>query len=252
MSLPGSGGSRRGVREKSSPATHLLAALLTLSLAAVLLLAVFSLPEAPGGLTPLVLERLEMSGVSHPVTAVLLNFRGYDTWLEVGVMLLALLAVLSLRRSHSLARPLPVPRASPVLSWFARLLAPVMVLVAAYLLWLGTKAPGGAFQAGAILGAAGIILRLAGYRSVDALQGPLLRVLLLSGFGLFFAVAVGVMAAGGQLLQYPMGVNSELIFLVEAAIAISTGLILVALFAGGCQAEDPAGDTGGRDRQRAP
>jgi multisubunit Na+/H+ antiporter MnhB subunit len=252
MSLPEPGHSSRTGGEDIPLASRLLAGLLALSLTAVLLMVVLGLPEAPGGLTPLVLEKLEISGVSHPVTAVLLNFRGYDTWLEVGVMLLAMLAVLSLRRSNDIVAPSPAPPAGPVLSWFVRLLIPVMVLVAAYLLWLGTKAPGGAFQAGAILGAAGITLRLAGSRSVDALQSVLLRVVLLSGFGLFFAVAVGVMAAGGQLLQYPMGANSELIFAVEAAIAVSTGLILVALFAGGRPAAGPTGKADRPDRRQAP
>ncbi len=35
------------------------------------------------------------SGVEHPVTAVLLNFRGYDTLLEIAVLLLALLVMLA-------------------------------------------------------------------------------------------------------------------------------------------------------------
>ena len=39
---------------------------------------------------------METSGVRNPVTAVLLNFRGYDTLLEMGVLLVALLGVWSL------------------------------------------------------------------------------------------------------------------------------------------------------------
>ncbi len=40
---------------------------------------------------------MDRSGVTHPVTAVLLNFRGYDTLLEVAVLLIALVGTWSLR-----------------------------------------------------------------------------------------------------------------------------------------------------------
>ena len=39
---------------------------------------------------------LEISGVSNPVTAVLLNFRAYDTLLELTVLLAAMLGILAL------------------------------------------------------------------------------------------------------------------------------------------------------------
>ncbi|MFN7139005.1 MAG: sodium:proton antiporter, partial [Limisphaerales bacterium] len=46
--------------------------------------ATVSLPREGNGLTMQVVEAMPMSGVEHPVTAVLLNFRSYDTWLELG------------------------------------------------------------------------------------------------------------------------------------------------------------------------
>ena len=57
---------------------------------------VLSLPPDAVGLSAQVAANLETSGVSNPVTAVLLNFRGYDTLLEMVVLLLALLGVWSL------------------------------------------------------------------------------------------------------------------------------------------------------------
>ena len=94
------------------------------------------------------LVKLPESGVTNPVTAVLLNYRGYDTPLEVGVLLLAIAgawccaAEMARRRSAG-------PPAADVAA--ARLL-PVLVLSAGYLLWIGVFAPGGAFQGGALLG----------------------------------------------------------------------------------------------------
>ncbi len=75
------------------------------ALAAGLGYAVSTLPPSPG-LEALVAEHLDASGTRNPVTAVLLNFRGYDTLLELGVLLLALLGVWSLGAA-------PKHRASP-------------------------------------------------------------------------------------------------------------------------------------------
>ena len=129
------------------------AALLAAVLALGLGWAVLSLPEPATGLTGRVDAELPNSGVSHPVTAVLLNFRGYDTLLEIGVLLLALLCVWSLRLSP--ARRDPEAARTPVLGYLVRLLVPVVLVVTVYLLWAGSKQPGGAFQAGAVLAAAG-------------------------------------------------------------------------------------------------
>jgi multisubunit Na+/H+ antiporter MnhB subunit len=51
-----------------------------------------------------VATHLELSGVSNPVTAVLLNFRGYDTLLELAVLLAAVLGILALGPGLSLTR----------------------------------------------------------------------------------------------------------------------------------------------------
>jgi multisubunit Na+/H+ antiporter MnhB subunit len=212
---------------------RLVAAFLTLIFGVALAAAVLALPDDPAGLTTHVEARLVESGVTQPVTAVLLNFRSYDTWLEVGVLLVALLALLTLQRAPDVSS---VPMATPdetVLSWVARLLAPVGVLVGGYLLWLGTHAPGGAFQGGAVIGACGVLLRLAGHRTADALRGWIFRVMALSGFGALLLVAAGLAGAGGAFLEYPPAWAGTLITVVETAIAVCTAFTLAVLFAGG-------------------
>src|SRR5690606_29750981 len=81
---------------KKHPRSSLLSGLgLALGLGLFLLIAleaVWKIPEG-GGLTATAEALLPESGVEHPVTAVLLNFRAYDTWLEMGVILLGLLAI---------------------------------------------------------------------------------------------------------------------------------------------------------------
>jgi multisubunit Na+/H+ antiporter MnhB subunit len=207
-----------------------------LVLAAVLLTvmgigwALWSLPPESAGLGRAVLVELKNSGVNNPVTAVLLNFRGYDTLLEMCVLLLAVLGTwtsgsVSARAGHS--PPGLILQAS------VRFLVPVAVVVAGYLLWAGKDAPGGAFQAGALLSAAGVILLLLGTPVPEALVGWPLRAALAFGILVFLGVAVGVMLTGGRLLEYPRDLAGGLIVLIETAATVSIAVTLTALFAAG-------------------
>lgn len=214
-------------------ALNALAVLLCVALAAALGGAMLTLPEQALRLPAEVTANLDASGVQHPVTAVLLNFRGYDTLLEVAVLLLALLGV------FALAHPAPGPThqpapAHPVLQALARLLAPLMVLVAGYLLWAGAHAPGGAFQAGAVLAAGGVLLRLAGILPAWAKPGRLLRGGLALGLLVFLAVAAAALLQG-RLLQYPPALAGQLILLIEAGLTLSIGLILAGLYLAGTE-----------------
>jgi len=137
---------------------RLLLIVLLSALAVGLGYVLLSLPAQAPGLSEHVVANLEHSGVSNPVTAVLLNFRSYDTLLEMGVLLLALLGVWSLGGIPERRKSSP----GPVLDMMSRLLVPLMILVAGYLLWVGSHAPGGAFQAGSVLAAAGVLMLLAG------------------------------------------------------------------------------------------
>jgi multisubunit Na+/H+ antiporter MnhB subunit len=210
-----------------------LIVLLATALALVLGWAMLDLPPHALRLPVEVAAKIAESGVEHPVTAVLLNFRGYDTLLEVAVLLLALLGVLALAQPH--AAPATVP-AHPLLQTLARLLAPLMVLVAGYLLWVGAIAPGGAFQAGAVLAAAGVLLRLAGLLPTWAAPGRLLRGGLALGLLVFVAVALAVLGQG-SLLQYPPALAGGLILLIEAGLTLSIGLTLAGLYLAGTEVQ---------------
>lgn len=176
-----------------------------------------------------VAARLGASGVRHPVTAVLLNFRGYDTLLEVAVLLLALLGVLAV--SHpapaSGLRARVAPQAP--LESLARLVAPLMVLMAGYLLWAGSHQPGGAFQAGAVLAAMAVLLYLAGLMPAWNEPGLALRAALTGGFLLFLALAA-LVPGQPALLAYPAGQAGLFILAIEAGLTLSLGLLLAGLF----------------------
>ncbi len=173
-----------------------------------------------------VAAHLAESGVTHPVTAVLLNYRGYDTLLEIAVLLLALLAILAV---VGRAPASPTRAAHPVLQALARLAVPLMVVVAVYLLWAGAFRPGGAFQAGAVLAAAAVLLHLVGLLPGWSRPRLGLRIGLAAGFALFLAVAAGLLTQG-SLLQYPPAAAGVLILLIESGLTVSLALILAGLF----------------------
>jgi multisubunit Na+/H+ antiporter MnhB subunit len=203
--------------------------LLLLAMAGGLGYALLSLPDQAVGLSEQVGANMETSGVQNPVTAVLLNFRGYDTLLEMAVLLVALLGVWSLGAAEVHRRVDP----EPVLSLLVGGLAPVMILMAGYLLWVGANAPGGAFQAGSVLAAAGVLLLLSSKRYPVRLMGWPLRVILLLGLGTFTMVGMLLLCVSGGFLQYPSGLAGALILFIEAAATLSIGITLAALFLGG-------------------
>jgi multisubunit Na+/H+ antiporter MnhB subunit len=208
-------------------ATWLLWGLL-LVFGALVAIAVWSLPADGGGLADAALRELDRSGVEHPVTAVLLSYRAYDTLLEVAVLFLALLGVWS-------AAVMPRrPSAAPglVLEFLNQLLVPFLILFAGYLLWAGSKEPGGAFQAGAVLAAAGVLVTLSG-KALPDVPRPLHRVLLMLGLAAFVAGGVGALVAGNAFLEFRPPAAKGLILAIEAAAAISIGLSLLAIFKGG-------------------
>ena len=74
----------------------LIIIVLLVALSGLLAWAILSLPFHGTSLRAQVFANMGKSGVSNPVTAVLLNFRGYDTLLEIVVLFLAALGAWSL------------------------------------------------------------------------------------------------------------------------------------------------------------
>lgn len=199
---------------------------------ATLITALLDLPPPAVRLPAEVMAQMQMSGVEHPVTAVLLNFRGYDTLLEIAVLLLALCGMLAAGAGQDRtglkwadnSKP-----AEPVVQTLARHAAPLMILAAIYLLWAGAHRAGGAFQAGAVLAAALVLLNLTRLLPAWASPGRWLRIGLVSGFLIFLALAAAL-SGQGALLQYPPQQAGALILLIETALTISLGLTLAGLF----------------------
>ena len=193
--------------------------------------------------------QLVNSGVSNPVTAVLLNYRAYDTLLELAVVLTAVLGILALS-------PMRVPptSAGPLLLGLTRWLVPLLVVTSGYLLWVGAHAPGGAFQAGAVLASAMILQYLAPLPGRAEINPMLLRSLLVAGLAVFVAVGLLMMPFNGSFLQYFRDSAGGLILVIETAATLSIAAALTLAYVGG----HPSGwypttqQSSGKDPQESP
>ena len=197
--------------------------LLGLAGASYLLLAQPARQTGPG---PATVAAMAESGVTNQVTAVLLNFRSFDTLLELAILLLAVIGAWALGRW----RPQGAEEAvNPILLTLVRGVMPLAILIAGYLTWIGDWAPGGAFQGGARLGAGGILLALVGRPLPDVFPHWLLRLVLVAGLLVF--LGLGALPLGLELLflQYPPAIAGGFILAIEAAAAISIGLALALL-----------------------
>lgn len=186
-------------------------------------------PLAQPGLAPGVGQNVSLSGVEHPVTAVLLNFRAYDTLMEVVVLLAAVIAVWMVERGAAQA---PAPALGEIYRGFSRLALPAIAVIGAYLLWAGAHAPGGAFQGGAVLAAVGLLLLLSRLHRPAPQHRAMARGLFVLGTAVFAAVAILVAGGGRATFEYPTAQAKSLILVIEAMVTISIAVTLAALFHG--------------------
>ncbi len=216
-------------------------ALAALMIAAGIAYAFITLP-APQGLQGRISENLAAAGAENPVTAVLLNFRGWDTLLESIVLLAALLGIWSLARDEAWGRRAGLrhmTRPGGVLAQFGRILPPIGLLMGVYLVWAGSKQPGGAFQGGTVLAAVWIVTIMAGLTQAPRVSDRALRAALVIGPVVFLALAVAGVFAGAFLI-FPPAHASWLILAVEAVLALSIAATLAMLIFGPPEQEDRA------------
>jgi multisubunit Na+/H+ antiporter MnhB subunit len=203
--------------------------LVWLGLAGGLALALSTLPLTEDGLAALSYQALPDSGVAHPVTAVLLNFRAWDTALELAVLLWAWLVQRSLAEEPSV--PL-YPLQGAVLTVGVRALMPLMVLVAAYLLWRGSFAPGGAFQSGAVLAAALVLWWLAYGHYPSWHSEAWVKLSWVVGFWVFMLIGLLGAALGFGFMGYAPAQAGGLILLIEIVATVSIASALAWMFSG--------------------
>ncbi len=210
----------------------LAAALAGASVTAALVWAWFTLPlpqridlDAP----------MAASGVENPVTAVLLNFRAWDTLLESIVLLAALVGLWMLARDAEWRAPLGPgfhARAGGVLSVFGRLLPPVGLIYGVWLVWAGADQTGGAFQGGTVLAAVILVAMMAGLARAPRVGAPAWHAALAFGPSVFLLAGIAMMAVGGGFLTLPPEFAKPVTVTIEAALTLSIAVTLALLVVG--------------------
>ena len=158
------------------------------------------------------------------------------------MLLLALVASGRLRKDRywgGVPGPSRIPATNGALILLARLLPPIGIVVAIYILWVGATDPGGAFQGGAILAAMWLLVMLAGLRDAPAISRPWVRLSVAVGPAVFIAVGLTGFALPTGFLSYPESIAKPLIIVVEAVLTLSIAVILGLLVAGPPERERP-------------
>ena len=171
------------------------------------------------------------------VNVILVDFRGFDTLGEITVLASAALGVSGLLRfaadgrGHDSVRPVP----SPIFQTAARLLMPLLLVFAVFLLLRGHNQPGGGFVGGLIASAAFALFAIAfGVRR--ARKALLVTPLTLLGAGLLIALGSGVPAVvrGQPYLTAlwaprPLSVGTPALFDVGVFLVVA-GVVLMMIF----------------------
>ena len=172
---------------------------------------------------------LTKSGVSNPVTAVLLNFRSYDTLLELAVLFAVVVIVLPTNRTYRVEKAVDIPFSQIATLNLVRKILPLTIVMSGYLLWTGASQPGGAFQAGALLAGCGLMALFSKAISIR-FEHNLWRFALAAALTAFiFAGAVTHWLIGGFLL-YPVAQAGLFIISIEFAATFSIGITLILFY----------------------
>lgn len=157
-------------------------------------------------------ESYNETTVPNMVTAVLADYRGYDTLFETVVIFTVGIAILGVLRdfggggsSRRTAEP-DGAAATPdlVVVTTCRLLIPIIQIFAFYVVAHGHHSPGGGFQGGVILGASFILHAIARDLSVALQSFPEKRGMFLANFGVLLYAGIGFLCLlfGANFLDY--------------------------------------------------
>jgi multicomponent Na+:H+ antiporter subunit B len=155
---------------------------------------------------------MDDSNVPNVVTAVLADYRAFDTMFETAVVFVALISIAAILRvtRKDLARKKETvtkvyhPKNSLITKVASRLMIPYMQLFSLYVVAHGHHSPGGGFQGGVILGASLILFAMA-YDLKTALKRLKEKTfIILSAVGVLIFAGIGALCVflGGNFLDY--------------------------------------------------
>ena len=174
----------------------------------------------------------EQTAVPNFVTAVLADYRGFDTLFETIVVFIAgiaIMAVLGLVRMDSLVNAPDSPRDPTdrdiIVIQTCRVITPVIQLFALYVVAHGHHSPGGGFQGGVIFGASLILMAISRDLSAALKRISARRAFILAMVGILIYAGIGMLCIfmGGNFLDY--SVLHPLLPATDSVMARSHGML---------------------------
>ena len=170
-------------------------------------------PNSPASQSPVSSHFIANTGVDtevpNMVTAVLADYRGFDTMFETVVVFIAGMAVLAILKKSGKKNPRKREfevDAEPdlIVTNTVRLLVPVIQIFSFYVLAHGHVSPGGGFQGGVVMGASFILIALSWDLDTALARFPLDRCTVVAGLGIILYAGIGLLSMflGGEFLDY--------------------------------------------------
>jgi multicomponent Na+:H+ antiporter subunit A len=173
------------------------------------------------------------------VNVILVDFRGFDTMGEITVLATAAIGVRALIRLAKVDDESSIAAASTATSAIfktgARLLMPVLLVFAVFLLWRGHNEPGGGFVGG-LVAAAALSLYLMAFGVNRARRALGVQPMTLLGVGLLVALVSSIPAAvkgrpflTAQWLVEPLTLGTPMLFDIGVFLVVA-GVVLMMIF----------------------
>jgi multicomponent Na+:H+ antiporter subunit B len=170
-------------------------------------------PQSPASTSPISSHYVERTGVDtevpNMVTAVLADYRGFDTMFETVVVFIAGMAVLAILKNSGSKKPAKRDyevdfEPDLIVTNTVRLIVPVIQIFAFYVLAHGHVSPGGGFQGGVLMGASFILIALSWDLEKALSRFSLNRCMGVAAAGILIYAGIGFfsMLLGGEFLDY--------------------------------------------------
>ena len=197
-----------------------------------------------------ILESFEETSVPNMVTAILADYRGYDTLFETVVIFTAGIAIIAILRGPVDKRvrlrgatERRLRESNLILAQTCRLLVPVIQMFALYVIAHGHHSPGGGFQGGMIFGASLILMAISFQLQTALDRVSEKKAVLLAGIGVLIYSGIGLacILLGSNFLDYSIlhkvlpltaiEARSYGILGVEIGVAFTVTAIMFAIYA---------------------
>jgi multicomponent Na+:H+ antiporter subunit B len=197
-------------------------------------------PESPvnaGMATYFIQEAYHDTKVPNLVTAVLADYRAFDTMFETAVVFIAMLGIfMLLKKDDEVAPPAVVANNSLITRVAARFMTPFIQLFGLYVVAHGHHSPGGGFQGGVILGAGLILLAMTHGMSFVKPFLPIPRMVLLAVVGVLIFAGWGLVPVvfGHAFLDYSawavlLPYTGEIMARSHSMLAVEIGVALTVM-----------------------